>query len=159
MKPGDRLLCIFVRPQPLHARFTSWSLHITLVPWFRVAKFATELSTALSHIVSRCAPFEVAGTDSAYFGAKKNRLVRLLAVSPSLMGIEQDVRSYLHRQQSWIIDEVPGAHRDFQPHVTEQDKEGLNSNETVWVNELNIVEQQATHKEVVGSIPLGKAAT
>lgn len=155
MLPGDRLVCVFTEPQPVGLQFSTWLLHATIVPWFRVDEtsdvIARDLQTELRHAV----PFMAIANGEALFGPQKSRPVRLLQPVVPFKTLEQKVRGYLHNKQAWLVDETTKRPREFVPHVTDQADARLQEGDAFWCTQLYIVEQKGFHKEIVAEIGLG----
>jgi 2'-5' RNA ligase len=157
MLPGDRLACLFVDALSVGSQFRQWPLHVTLVPWFRLASDSESLAHGLELALRNLAPFTVRAGSAAHFGPRK-RLVRLLEASEELRTVEHKVRSYLHKKRAWLVDETTKRHYDFRPHVTARAEQQLGADAQLRVERLYIVEQKGDYKEIVSEVCIGKTA-
>lgn len=155
MLPGDRLLCALVRPQPIGGRFASWPLHVTVVPWFRLADSSDAVAAGLAAAVATIATFEARAGEAVRLGPKKNRPARLVRLPTAFMDIEPRVRKYFHKKRAWLVDETTKRRHDYRPHVTFQQAGELGAGQTFHVERLYIIEQKGDYKEIVADIRLG----
>jgi len=154
MLPGDRLICAFVEPQMVGARFKAWLLHVTIVPWFRLADSSDVIAEGLKKALGTVQSFEAIADGGAMLGPNKNRPVQLLQQPTPFTDIEAKVRVYLHKKRAWLVDETTKRHRTFLPHVTDQHELGLRSGDRFWCERIYIVEQKGGYKEVVAGVNL-----
>jgi hypothetical protein len=89
-------------------------------------------------------------------GPRKNRPAMMIAQPTRLTGIEQKVRSYLHKKRAWLVDETTKRKYNFRPHVTTQGEHALQPGDKFYINRLYIVEQKGDYKEIMSEIHLGK---
>jgi 2'-5' RNA ligase len=155
MLPGDRLICAFVDPGYVGETFGDWFLHVTIVPWFRLDESSEVIAHGLSEALKAIGPFEAAGAGVASFRSRKKSLIRLLQLPTPFSGIEQKVRTYLHKKRAWLVDETTKRRYDFRPHVTSQGSQELARGEVFRCDRLYIVEQKGDYKEVVSEICFG----
>lgn len=151
MQPGDRLIVAFVT-EPNKKSFSSWPIHITLVPWFRVDMSSGELAKYLRAKYVNSRPFKVTALGKAMFGYKKRKTVNLVQ-SDELMKIEGQTRRALHAVKAWIVDEADKT-RNFRPHVTVQGNEQLHEGTEFVCDKLYIVQQQGKFKTIEAEIEL-----
>lgn len=154
MQPGDRLICAFVREQSVGTEFEKWFLHVTVVPWFRLADSSELIAAGLKQALKTVKPFEAVGDSIATFRSRKNQPVRLLEQPTSFVLIEQKTRAYLRKKRAWLVDETTKKRQQFRPHVTSQAGDELAQGEKFMVASIYIVEQKGEHKEVVGEVKL-----
>lgn len=154
MQPGDRLICAFTKSHAVSERFSRWYLHVTIVPWFRLADASEQIAQSLTEALSQLKPFEAAGEEIAPFRSRRNKPVRLLRQPSPFMEIEQKVRSYLHKKRAWLVDETTKKRQEFRPHVTAQDDAAFEEREKFSVDRIYIVEQKGEYKEIVAEVPL-----
>ena len=115
MLPGDRLVCAFAHPQQVGAEFTSWPLHVTIVPWFRNDVASEVLAADFSdHIAEK--PFLVVMGEKAKLGhGRRGNWVQ----QPSpFTDIEPRIRKVLKSYESWLVDETTKQKRPYRPHIT-----------------------------------------
>jgi 2'-5' RNA ligase len=155
MLPNDRLVCAFIEPQAIGARFKTWLLHVTIVPWFRTSASSESITSGLSRAVTSIHPFEAVADGEVNLGPRKNRPARLLRQPTPFTQIEAKVRAYLHKRRSFLVDETTKQKHEFRPHVTVQAGSSLDSDATFWCDRLYIVEQRGEYKEVVSEVVLG----
>ena len=158
MLPGDRLICAFVSPQEVGTKFTSWKLHVTVVPWFRVDAESDIIASGLTRALKTMAPFSVTGGGEEMVGIRKTRHARLVKDPTALAGVAAKVRTYLHKKGALLIDETTKEPPVFRPHVTSQGNVTMHADDTFRCDRLYIVKQFGVYKEIVGEIPLGTTA-
>lgn len=154
MYPGDRLLCFFVQPVE-RSEFRGWPLHITVVPWFRLALPATKLSADLAAAFAKFRVFDIRVAGEAFFGRRHSRVVDLLEASAEMSTIEQACRQYLHAQNAWIVDETTRRRFAYRPHVTRQGNVRVYGGDVIRCQSVCIVEQHGDYKTVVDKVELG----
>ena len=155
MRPGDRLVCALLQPLGTGTIFKEWPLHVTIVPWFRLDIPTDQLSTDLRKVWRGVRPFNVEmGAENVRFGHQKGKLVTLVKLSSPLVEVEKRLRSYLHQQNAWLVDESTRARRDFRPHVTVQGAGRLPEGEVFRGDRLYIVEQLGHEKAITGHVTL-----
>lgn len=145
MEPGDRLICCLVKPFIARASFSSWPLHITIVPWFRVNVDSGQLVSELP--LDRFLPFRVILGNESRLGA--NKPVTLIKLPSELTEIEAETRTYLHDKGAWLADETTKKAHSFLPHLTWQ--KGVKPVENFSITEIQIVQQAGDNKVVVAS--------
>ena len=155
MLPGDRLICAFVRPQLVSTQFKAWMLHVTIVPWFRLADSSDVIAKGLREAIKAIPSFEAVMDGEAMFGVHKNRPVRLIVQPTPFVQIEAKVRAYLHKKRALLIDETTRRRREFRPHVTSQGTIGLRQGDKFFCDRLYIVEQRGDYKKIVSEVLLG----
>ena len=154
MLPGDRLVCSFVRPIAVGDTFQTWPLHVTVVPWFRLADPTDRITHGLTEALKTIPPF-IAVTDAeTLMGPKHNRPVMLVSEPTPFRDIEQRTRNYLHKKRAWLVDETTKKPRSFRPHVTVQALDRLHTRDTFTTSSIFIVEQKGDYKQVVGEVIL-----
>lgn len=154
MTPGDRLVCAFLTPVPVGRPFTAWPLHITVLPWFRLAVNNQALTQKLTQLLTDFGPFKAIIEGEAYFGHRRSKLVNLVRPAEELMIAERRIRSWLHEQAAWLVDETTKRRHRFRPHVTAQGSRRVHEGEAYAIERLSVVEQQGSHKIVVGEVLL-----
>lgn len=152
MLPGDRLVCAFVEPQKAGARFKTWMLHVTIVPWFRLEDSSERIAIGLQKALTAIQPFEAKTVGETVMGPRKRRAH--LLESAAFPEIEQQVRNYLHKKRAWLVDETTKKPRTFRPHVTFQGDEHLASDDRVRCSNVYLVEQRGDYKEIMGMVEL-----
>jgi 2'-5' RNA ligase len=155
MKPGDRLVCAFVEPQPAGHEFKDWPLHVTIVPWFRTPASSDELAGEAKAALNGIGSFKTVAGEAEQFGYQKSKTANLIRRPTPFMIIEQQVRRLLKNHGAWLVDETTRKKRDYKPHVTAQKSTRLQLGEKFRCDRLYIVEQKGRHKEVGLEIPLG----
>jgi len=155
MLPGDRLVCAFVEAQTVETQFNEWLLHVTIVPWFRLADSSKQIAAGLARAFSAIKPFEAVAGDIVKFGPKKNRPARLVEPVMPFEELEKLVRNYLHKKRAWLVDETTERPRQFRPHVTVQKVGRLTEGQIFKVYKLYIVEQKGNYKEITAEIIFG----
>jgi 2'-5' RNA ligase len=156
MLPGDRLVCGFVEEQEVGVTFSTWLLHVTVVPWFRLDDDSSAIARGLVQALQTIEPFEAKIEDvSASFGARK-RQAGVIAQPTPFTDMEWKVRTYLHKKRAWLVDETTKQHYDFRPHVTLQAGSKLQAGDTFRCDRLYIVEQKGDYKEIVSEIRLSE---
>jgi hypothetical protein len=154
MRPGDRLVCAFIRPTETGGQFKEWPLHITIVPWFRLSVPSADLANELQQNFIGSSSFKVDIGPEDHFGYKKRKVVNL-AFAEELLRVEGQTRRTLHLHKAWVVDEADKTRRrKYLPHVTAQTSGRVHEGDSFTCNELYIVEQKGDHKEVVAEIPL-----
>jgi 2'-5' RNA ligase len=153
MQPGDRLICVFIAPLPVGARFLNWPLHITIVPWFRLDMPSLELAAYLHGYYIGTGPFTFDVVGEALFGYKKRKSVSLVD-APSLYRLEGQTRRALHARQAWIVDEADKTRRHFRPHVTAQASGHAHVGDVFLCNRVSIVRQLGGSKLVDAEVLL-----
>ncbi len=158
MKPGDRLVCAFVEPQPVGSKFKTWLLHVTIVPWFRLSDEPARVAQGLEKALASVSPFEARISEEARFGSKRSRPAHLLEPC-KFPEVEQGVRGYLHKKRAWLVDETTKVRRPFRPHVTFQGDTHLHEGDKIYCDRLYIVQQKGDYKEVMAEIRLDATET
>jgi 2'-5' RNA ligase len=153
MRPGDRLVCVFVARYQIGAQFAAWPLHITIVPWFRLSTVSNQIAADLHEVLHSLASFQVIMAGEAVFG--KGKLVNLVQLPTPLQIVEQTARRYLHHQRAWLVDESTKARFSYRPHVTAQGIERMHEGEVFDCSKLSIVRQKCRHKQIVAEVTLG----
>lgn len=155
MHSGDRLVCAFTKQREVGQLFKDWPLHVTIVPWFRLGVETDHLVQDL-HLVWRDeAAFDVhMGEEDTHFDHQKNRMATTVALPSPFVGLEQQLRDYLHNHDAWIADELAGRRYSYRPHVTVQREGRLGSGDRFRCDQLYVVEQRGGEKAVVGTIAL-----
>lgn len=153
MIPGDRLLCALIEPFETGDRFKTWPLHVTIIPWFRLADAPEAIAVGLQKALSAIHPFEAAAQGSALFGPRK-RYVALLKEPTTLTEVECKARTYLHKKRAWLVDETTTKRYEFRPHVTAQGDKSLQDGDNFTVDRLYIIEQKGDYKKVASTIRL-----
>ena len=161
MLPGDRLICAFVEPHEVHEQFKTWYLHVTVMPWFRVADATEALVPGLERALTKVAPFTAILQTTAWFGPQKNREAFIVQLPSPFTDIESKVRTFFHKKRAWLVDETTTRRHAFRPHVTVQPDSRMTIHDSFTCDRLYIVEQKGTYKEVVGMVRLqhGKNTT
>lgn len=154
MLPGDRLICIFTKNKALGHTFSSWYLHSTIVPWFRLPLATQELSRQLAEAIKDCKLFEIVINGETQFGYRSRKTVSLIAEPTPLTDLEQKSRALLKAHNAWLVDETTKQHHGFRPHITVQQNARLKAGDSFWCDKVYIVEQKGSHKEIVAAIPL-----
>ncbi|HVV66737.1 MAG TPA: 2'-5' RNA ligase family protein [Candidatus Saccharimonadales bacterium] len=152
MRPGDRLVCILLDPQPVEYTFKKWPLHITIVPWFRMDQSSALLAEELKEHYIGAQPFTITVGSEAKFGYKKQKLVNLVS-APMLMRIEGQTRRLLHQYKAWIVDEADET-RNFRPHITAQEGEQAKEGSSINCDRACIISQQGGYKRIEAEIIL-----
>ena len=153
MLPGDRIICGFVKKQPVGAEFKDWPPHITIVPWFRLDVTSPQLAEQLQKHYIGSRPFRVAALGEVQLGYKKKKLANLV-VAPELMKLEGQTRRLLHAHKAWIVDEADKTRRGFRPHVTALSTGRVHQNDSFDCDCLYIVAQHGDFKRVDSVITL-----
>lgn len=159
MRPGDRLVCAFVEPQPVGTRFTDWLLHVTIVPWFRLGTGSAALAADLQRALAGVGPFDVRIAGTEPFGHKGRRTASVPADPAPFAESEKRVRALLKAQNAWLIDETTKQRWPYRPHVTFQKSGHLNPGDGFHCDRLYLIEQNGDHKEVAAMIPFSSAAS
>ncbi|MDB5164751.1 MAG: hypothetical protein JWL89_377 [Candidatus Saccharibacteria bacterium] len=154
MHPGDRLVCAFTTQHRVGDRFTEWPLHVTIVPWFRLALESEDLAKELEQALAGIKSFQVVLVGASQFGHSKGKTAHLVQLPTSFIQIEQIVRDGLKRHGAWLVDETTRLRRDYRPHVTNQKSEQTQMGATFMCDRLYIVEQKGGYKEVVATVEL-----
>lgn len=155
MKPGDRLICAFTKALPADSQFIDWPLHVTVVPWFRLALNSELITANLERLLGTTAFIVQMGEENVQFGHQKDKRATLVQLPSPFTQLEQLVRGYFHDQHAWLVDESTSQRQEFRPHMTVQRTNGLHAGDTFQCDQLYIVEQKGPHKEVTGEIRLG----
>lgn len=153
MLPGDRLICAFAKPQA-EAKFKAWPLHVTIVPWFRLAAPSLELAAEIEAVLAGTAAFEVIMAEETKLGHKKGKIGNWIAEPTQFMDIESRLRAVLKSHNAWLVDETTRQQRPFRAHVTAQAAERLQAGDRWHCDRLYIVEQTGDYKEIMAEIPL-----
>lgn len=146
---SEYVLVYMLEPAPIETRFTMWSLHMTLLPWF-LAPGLEDVQAKLQQKLARFEPFEVEVGEREYFGHKKHP-VMLVNNSPRLQSLHEALLS-LVKENGWKLEgRYTGEH--FIPHVTR--KSGRDASGRLTVDSIHIVEKQPQgYREVSGIIEL-----
>jgi 2'-5' RNA ligase len=153
MLPGDRLICAFVKTQSVNAVFKEWPLHITIVPWFRLAKPSSKLAEELQEHYVGSRGFRVTVLNQAQFGYKKRKTVHLVAAT-ELMKLESQTRRLLQSHKAWIVDEADKTRNGFRPHVTVLNTGNLREGSSFQCDRIYIVSQHGSFKQIDSVIRL-----
>ena len=153
MIPGDRLLCVLVRPLEQGAEFKDWPLHITIVPWFRTDTSTETLAGELRQALQEQKPFLITVDGEAHFG-RRRKPVNLIMLPSPLTDLETAARQLLRSHDAWMVDETTKVKRPFRPHITAQKSVQPREGDRIMCDNLYIIEQKGDHKEVVVCIQL-----
>jgi 2'-5' RNA ligase len=155
MKPGDRLICALIQPQPVGYRFKQWPLHITLVPWFRLDISSERLAGQMREAYVGGHAFEITVGMDAYFGYRNRKQVSLID-APELPRLEGQSRRLLHAHKAWVVDEADKTRRGFRPHVTVQGDDRLHEGDRFICDRLYVIAQHGDCKVVEAEIVLSR---
>jgi 2'-5' RNA ligase len=151
MLPGDRLICAFVKSQPIGSIFKDWPLHITIVPWFRLDTSSPRLAEQLSEHYIGSNAFRVDVLKETQFGYKKLKVVNLVA-APELIRLEGQTRRLLHSHKAWVVDEADKTRKGFRPHVTALNTGRVHEGDSFECDRLYIVSQHGDFKQIDSQI-------
>ena len=151
MRPGDRLVCAFVDSIHVGHEFTTWPLHVTIVPWFRNEIASEELAADINDYMDTTV-FHVEMGEEAKLGHGK--VGNWVQQPTPFTDIEPRVRAALKNHGSWLVDETTQKQRPYKPHVTAQKANRLHEGDKWQCDKLYIVEQKGDHKEVMAEIYL-----
>ena len=153
MLPGDRLICAFVKKQPIGSTFSDWPLHITIVPWFRLNIPSSQLAEQLKvHYIGSDA-FRVTVLEETQLGYKRRKVVNLVA-APELMKLEGQTRRLLHAHKAWVVDEADKTRSGFHPHVTALNIGRVREGDNFKCDRLYIVSQHGHFKQIDNEVIL-----
>lgn len=131
-------------------RFTTWPLHLTVVPWFE-APNVNAVSQALRPILARFQPFKVNSGPMAYFGSKK-RTVTLIEPNTNLQRLHNELLSAVLAQGWQLKGRYTGE--QFKPHITH--KQGRAPASELIIDYLWLVEAlPQMYRRRVGQLRLG----
>lgn len=150
MVPGDRLVCAFAQPRQLDDQFAAWPLHVTIIPWFRVALSTPTLAEQIELSLADFDPFIVTVGQETRFGYRRGTIVNLIRLPTPFIDVERAVRAYLRSADAWLVDDKTSRHLDYQPHVTVQARQRLHDGDQFVCQRLSIVEQRGSYKHIVG---------
>jgi 2'-5' RNA ligase len=138
-----------LEPADIGTRFTIWSLHMTLLPWFE-APSKDEVISKLKAKLKNYKPFEVEVGERTHFGQHKLR-VKLVNNTPRLQSLHEALLS-LVSENAWKLEgRYTGQH--FKPHVTR--KASRDASGRFTVDTLYVVERQPQgYREIVGKVEL-----
>jgi len=155
LKPGDRLVCALIETAHVGATFRDWPLHVTIVPWFRISTESENLTITLREAIGDIPAFKAKIVkENVYFGHQKNKRASLIGQPSPFTAIETRIRRLLHTYGAWIVDESTKLRREYTPHVTVQQSQGLSTGDTFWCHQLYIIEQKGGHKRIAGLVGL-----
>lgn len=155
MQPGDRLVCALIEQKPVGYRFKQWPLHITIVPWFRLAAESSQIATGLKQSLVGSKAFRATVGKKDQFGYKKRKQVNLV-VAPELMRLEGQTRRFLHSHKAWVVDEADKTRRSFRPHITAQSDEQAHEGDSFRCDRVYVVVQRGEYKEIENEIVLNQ---
>lgn len=152
MRPGDRLWCAFIEPQNSGDSFNAWPLHVTLVPWFRVAAPNDVLAAATQQAIAGVDPFTFTIGQETMFGHNASKGANIVKPPTPFSDLERRLRLLLAERGAWII----GGHRTYRPHVTVQAARRVHAGEHYWCDACYLVEQKGGGvKQVAAKVMLG----
>lgn len=154
MLPDDRLVCVFIQPKAVGDTFSTWPLHVTIVPWFRLPVATNDIVVGLAEALKPIPAFRSTTAAETMMGPHHNRPALLLAEPTPFHDIERRVRNYLHKKRAWLVDETTKKSRSFRPHVTLQKDDRLARGDQFMTNRLCVVVQKGGYKQVVGEVIL-----
>jgi 2'-5' RNA ligase len=154
MQAGDRLVCAFVEHANMYDTFRAWPLHVTILPWFRLADASDAITHGLEAALRSVNPFEVTMGEQTTFGPRHDRPATLVRLPTPLTDIERRTRSYFHKKRAWLVDETTKVRREFRPHVTAQGDKLMQAGDMFACDRLYVVEQKGGYKEIAGEVLL-----
>jgi 2'-5' RNA ligase len=138
-----------LEPIVIGTRFTSWPLHITLMPWFTAPDLET-IESVLRPVVSLLSPFSVEVGERDYFGQRKLP-VKLFKPSPQLHALHGLLLSKFEEQGWPIIGRYTGQH--FKPHVTQ--KAGMDAEGKLLIDAIYIAQAMPqNYRQIVARMEL-----
>lgn len=155
MQPGDRLICAFVEGMHIQETFQIWPLHVTILPWFRLADRSDDIAHGLETALHTMHSFEAVMDEQTVIGPRQSRPATLIQLPTPFSEIEHRVRNYFHKKRAWLVDETTKVRREFRPHVTVQGSKDMHTGDTFICDRVYIVEQKGDYKEIVREILLG----
>jgi 2'-5' RNA ligase len=122
--------------EPLEAgvQFTTWPLHLTLLPWFE----APELEVVIDEIresLQSSGPVVTQIGEKAYFGQRRLE-VRLIENTPQLQKLHEDLLGVINKNNWPVKGRYTGQY--FKPHITS--KRGTEAQGTITIDRLYVFE-------------------
>lgn len=152
MKPGDRMICIFVNDIPIGTTFTEWPLHVTIVPWFRLDTPSSDLAKQLQKHYIGSKPFQINVLQETQLGYKKRKTVNSIEAA-ELNRLEGQTRRLLHSYKTWIVDEADKT-RKFHPHITAQKSNRIHEGDIIKCDRLYVISQHGDFKQIDSEVIL-----
>ena len=145
----EYILVFMLESAPIGARFTMWSLHMTLLPWFNAPDFELVFAK-LKQKLERFEPFEIEAGGPSQMG-HRNLPAKLINNSPKLQSLHDALLRMIDENDWDLQGRYTGQH--FKPHVTR--KKGMDANGKYLLDAVYIVEKQSQgYREIVGKVDL-----
>lgn len=116
-----------------------WPMHVTISPRFAVDWKATNLYHNLSELLAAQQPITTTAGQDEYFGANGQVHVTLLAMTPALQALHNQVLQVLS-QAGAVFDEIQYTGKNYRAHVTVQKRGRVHKGDEVTINNLTIVD-------------------
>lgn len=136
--------------------FTTWPLHLTLVPWFEIS--GNNLSHFLLSMEKVCGdnpPLRLVAKDTDYFGPRKVK-VTLIEPTEQLLTLHTKLVEVIYDCDAKLIS-AKHTRDDYRPHVTDRGEKGPARKELV-IKQVHLVARgEKNDRQVVGVLNLNKA--
>ncbi len=148
----DFVLVHILEPVKIGLRFTSWPLHITLLPWFSASDY-DELQKQLKKLLISHQKFSVETGERAYFGYQGKLPVTLIEPNDKLQQLHEELLKLVEANNWNLEGRYVGS--QYRPHVTQQVGKDAEDSPVV-IDKVTIVEKLAQgYRQVVGDVGLG----
>jgi len=145
------VLVHMVDPAEVGARFATWPLHLTLLPWFEAPDLET-VQAQLKAKLKDLKPFEVTVGERSQHGDYKGRPVMNITNTPELQRLHEQLLAVIQANHWPLQGRYTGRH--YTPHVTQ--KAGRDAQGAMCVDAVFIAESQPLgYRQLVGKVELG----
>lgn len=140
---GSHIAVIMVDKLPKGAAFRrkrmEWPLHVTVMPWFSVAKPQHLLLQDLETITKKRKSFRLAVDSDALFGPKKDISVSLVQKNENISSLHQELLRYVLAHGAVEDSYVQWLGDAYRPHITHHGKIRPNTGDIISADGLTIV--------------------
>lgn len=115
------LVCLMLEKVKLQQSFSSWPLHLTLVPWFELR--GNELPNFINRVEKLCLvtpPLVLSMAENTSLG---NRKLTLVKVDSRLLKLHHALIEIIHKSSANIINDRT-INDGFKPHISHRGQKG-----------------------------------
>lgn len=117
---------------------SEWPLHVTLLANFRIDQL-DQLKMELEKFIEHAEPFDIKADGEAKFGPNQSVAVSLIRPDYNIIKLHNDLLDMATRLGA-IFDEPAFIGNGYRPHSTIQQKERLQDEQTIKLNNLTLID-------------------
>lgn len=153
----ELLACLILDKIKLHDRFSSWPLHVTLVPWFFLsAQNLHRFLVSMENTAKNYSPVVVTANRVSFFGAKSTIKVMELKPRPALIQLHNELLNVTCSNGGALLD-TNHIGPNFKPHISFKQGRALAINRSRICDTLYlIIKCDNTQRQVVEQIDFAK---